>query len=550
MATISTIGTSSRNYSTVASWLAAFATGGWEGQCYNDSEFLVTSTIAFSGHATSATDYIKLSAASGQGFGDNANKLTNALKYNQSNGVGIRCNTKYVDTISISEDYVTLVGLQVSQSATGGGGGQIPIRATTNSQTHGVFDSLIVENTSGTGNQGVINAKEQTIKNCLLVQRGTSGDGIFLSYPASAGLIINCTIVRPSDITAADNGIHSTSGSWKAVNTAIFGFTNFSSGGTPTGCSNNASDVTIGTGSANQASKTYSSQFVTTTDAARDFRAKAGADLLENATSTGAPSTDIVGTSRPQGSAYDIGCWELVSGGVTAALTGNSSTAGRGTLAVQHANALTGNSVTAGRGTLAPKTTVALTGNSVTASEGTLTPSVTGPVTVAITGNAMTAGRGTLGVQHANALTGNATTAGRGTLAPKTTVALTGNAVTAFEGTLTPSQSGPVTVAITGLRMTAFQGTVIAFNPSANVGGHFIPLTEKQLRELKKRERKDRRTQEDLDQARKLDADSIEAEIRSAVFPQAATVINAEDSVEIADNDPEDADLEVILLYA
>ena len=318
MATIKKIGSAgggTRDFIDPASWLLSFAAGGWEGECYNDTEFLSTSTINFSGQATSATDYIKLSAASGQGFRDNANKLTNALKYNQSNGVGIRNNTKYVDTISISEDYVTLVGLQVSQSATGGGGGQIPIRATTNSQTHGVFDSLICENTSGTGNQGVMNLKEQTVKNCLLIQRGTSGDGIFISYPGSAGLIINNTIVRPSDITAADNGIHSTSGSWTVVNTAIFGFTNFSSGGTPTGCSNNASDVTIGTGSANQASKTYTSQFQTTTDAARDFRAKAAADLLENATSTGAPSTDIVGTSRPQSSAYDIGCWELVVAG-------------------------------------------------------------------------------------------------------------------------------------------------------------------------------------------------------------------------------------------
>ena len=39
MATISSIGTGSRNYSTVGAWLAAFASGGWEGECYNDSAF-------------------------------------------------------------------------------------------------------------------------------------------------------------------------------------------------------------------------------------------------------------------------------------------------------------------------------------------------------------------------------------------------------------------------------------------------------------------------------------------------------------------------------
>ena len=63
--------------------------------------------------------------------------------------------------------------------------------------------------------------------------------------------------------------------------------------------------------------KTYTSQFVDTgtTVGNRDFRAKTGADILDAGTtdSTNVPNAnDIAKTARPQGSAWDIGAWELV----------------------------------------------------------------------------------------------------------------------------------------------------------------------------------------------------------------------------------------------
>ena len=53
-----------------------------------------------------------------------------------------------------------------------------------------------------------------------------------------------------------------------------------------------------------------------TTTASRDFRPKAGADTIDNGTtdSTNA-ATDLIGTSRPSGSAYDIGAEEYVTVG-------------------------------------------------------------------------------------------------------------------------------------------------------------------------------------------------------------------------------------------
>jgi hypothetical protein len=78
MATTSTIGTASRNYSTIQAWHDAFSTGGWIGECYNDAEFV--EDVTMTGKTTSATDYIELRTASGQSFRDHANKLTNALR--------------------------------------------------------------------------------------------------------------------------------------------------------------------------------------------------------------------------------------------------------------------------------------------------------------------------------------------------------------------------------------------------------------------------------------------------------------------------------------
>jgi hypothetical protein len=309
MATISSIGTSSRNYSTIAAWLAAFTTGGWEGECYNDTEFVITAQILFN-QATSAPNYIILRCASGQSFNGNS---ANALYYNQANGVGIRSVTDYIGPLlKATAQFVTFDGLQVYYNAKAG------------ACVQGTVTNFTVQNCilTGTGRSNAtdliadITGAASVIRNCVLVSNGTSFmSGLRLQ---SSAVGVNNTIVQPNT-NAGGKGVTGLYGTNIARNNAIFGFPTAPSG--PFSADgHNATDITTAPGST---SNLISQAFTTATFASItvDFKAVSGSCLLDAGVtdSTNVPSAaDIFGTSRPQGSAWDIGAFELTSGaGVT-----------------------------------------------------------------------------------------------------------------------------------------------------------------------------------------------------------------------------------------
>lgn len=316
MATTSSIGTSSRDYSTIASWLAAFTTGGWIGECYNDSEFVITSGLTFN-KSTSATDYLTLRCATGQSFRDHASAQSNALKYNQSNGVGITCVTNYITLFTVSCNYLTLEGLQVQADNYSGHA----IHQTASSYTSNVTRNCIFTG-GGTYGNPVHSLRCGLFANTMFLKRNTAGisNNVATSYADASLKFVNCINVNASDATASTYGFSSFGGSpVTVINCAIFGSTNtVDTNGNFTG-SNNCSSASIGFGSSNQASKTYANQFVSTTGASPDYRMKDNsADLYNNGVTdtTNIPAADdIVKTSRPQSSSWDIGVWELVVGG-------------------------------------------------------------------------------------------------------------------------------------------------------------------------------------------------------------------------------------------
>jgi hypothetical protein len=277
---------------------------------WNDSEFSVAgNALTLAGCSTGPSNTILVKPDTGQAFYDNANVQTNALRYNQANGVGIRSTNYGGITVTVSEDYVTLDGLQISHSFNP----SAVLYEPNNSTSHNVFKNLIIEQRDTSGS-AAMNFRCATLINNLVIYNGPVGQmAIYIPYPSGAN-ITNMTVVRPSNRSASTTYAIWTNGTSIPIkNTAVFGFNSMVNDSTKFTGSNNCSDNTIGFGTSNQQSKTYASQFQNTSSSTADFRLKTGADCIDNGTTDTASSPDIAGTTRPQGSAYDIGCWELVA---------------------------------------------------------------------------------------------------------------------------------------------------------------------------------------------------------------------------------------------
>ena len=431
MSTTSTIGSASRNYSTITAWNAAFANGGWIGQCYNDQEFSnahgETFPISFSA-ATASANYITLTTATGQSFRDNASVQTNGLPgYNQSYGVGIKKTSNYPYPLSMDSAYVTLSYLQVAFTGATGSNPACLNGADSSGATAGLVDSCIFDTTNGNSGSPVVRTQFNThVINSLIVQRGTAGDGIQQKY-AGTPVWCNNTIVRPSNVTAAGKALTSTgSPIVKTYNNAGFGFSSFQDVISHFSGNNNASDVAIGFGSSNQASLTYASQFNSSTG---NWIPKTGSALLDNgATETSyIASIDIVGTSRPQGSAWDIGCWEYTSSGTNVSLPAASGTSAIGSFGPSSLLALTG---AAGSGVAAgftPNDLDSLAPASAVAAIGSMTPLDAVPL-ASVAG---VASIGSLTPQDQTSLAGAAGAGIAGAFTPQDTLALSPATATA-----------------------------------------------------------------------------------------------------------------------
>lgn len=303
-----TIGTSSRDYSTIASWIAALpanlVTAGDShiGATYNDSQFIEIG-LSLSGHTTDASHTILFTAAAGQSFQDNVNIQTNELRSNQANGVEFLNNGGYAGThlLTIGDLNVTVSRIQFRNTA-----GRGLFQA-----SDGIARSCILEASSWPMFKGTLWA------NCLGL---VSTDAQAVAAETTTTTLANCTIVKPVSAAGSQQALSTGYGAvFSGKNVAVFGFPSVMTSqgsSTFTNCMTDVASPPTGfTGS-----KTYANQFqdTGTTFANRDFRMKAGADLQNAGTTdtTDIPaSDDIAKTTRPQGASWDIGAWELVVAG-------------------------------------------------------------------------------------------------------------------------------------------------------------------------------------------------------------------------------------------
>lgn len=337
----SSIGTSSRDYSTLQAWEDAcpanLVTSDqiWRGECYNDSQF--TGTLNISGVTTDATRYIELTTATGQSFQDDAGVRSLPLRYDQSKGVGVSTTTAFTAAIESSVDYTRISKLQITSSGTHANA--LYFRA-----QNGVAENCIIYGSTSLTNNVQLGLSA-TLKNSVIY--GVAETGV--TFESNNAQLLGCTLVKPgaAGTASALNAFTHTSGNIVA-NCAIFNYnTTVNVAGRFSNldyCVTDLASPGVASETGSLFSKTFSSQFenVTSTGAA-DWRVKAGADLLGAGlpSYTGMLAADITGLTRANPST--IGAWEA-SASVTLAQEGaqfyndDGSESGATSAAAQDAN--------------------------------------------------------------------------------------------------------------------------------------------------------------------------------------------------------------------
>src|SRR5262245_12438945 len=200
--------------------------------------------IEFSAHTTSSSNFILLECESGASFKDNANVRTNALRYNASNGAGLKVTSQfYVIRISGACNHLTIRGVQAINTGNAYNNAVFAQSSSAACSNLLVRDCLFEATIGGTfvmhqaaGTSGV------KFVNCLVIQRSGSSHG-FDCGTGGTTEIIGCTIVAPSNATSSGSGIDRVYGTCIVKNSAIFGFTTDASGGLDSSSDYNATSL-------------------------------------------------------------------------------------------------------------------------------------------------------------------------------------------------------------------------------------------------------------------------------------------------------------------
>lgn len=322
---VKTIGSAGgRDYSTLQGWEDAcpanLVTDGniQQGECYNDSEF-ATPNLTLGGSTADATHYKHLTAAAGQSFQDNANVRTNALAYNQSNGVGLSATGTYGNNITISaENCVHLSRLQIK--TTGNQGRWI---YSTGSWGCIVIKDCFVQRAAFAMAPGSNTSNGPSLLINTVFFDNTSLSTVWFNTWGNQLQVIGCSFIRTTSTSQTGTAISHQSGHSLSTNivqsTCCFGygaFTSDTSKWDSTNSKNCATELASGFpgSTGHQYSVTYSgtTPFTQASTTNTDLRAIAGTALAANGyrDSTNAPN-DISATARA--SSPTIGHWELVA---------------------------------------------------------------------------------------------------------------------------------------------------------------------------------------------------------------------------------------------
>lgn len=303
------------DYTSLAAWITGMGTISapnvgqiWKNDALSNTAVNASSTATINNAGVSSTNTITLTTAPGESIIDYlAANPSASYAYDATNGVAFTNNQNYTthNSVNLSSQWVNASKIQFENTGSA--------RAIESQNANQLIDSLIIR-AALSGNDPLDIHTGSNATNCLVYCNG-GGTASAIGMTGTAQ-VINCTIARTSNNSAAGTGFNCsfpTGGSLQ--NCACFGFTTPNSG-TPTNADHNGTDQASIGGTSNQTSLTYANQF-NATGASPDFRLKSGAGLIDNGNNSVAPGADALGTTRPQNTTVDIGSIEFIFSGAT-----------------------------------------------------------------------------------------------------------------------------------------------------------------------------------------------------------------------------------------
>jgi hypothetical protein len=283
-----------------------------------NQEFVITASIVFSGKTADATRYPELTAAPGCSFMDHANRATNPGRYNASVGAAIRC-TAAGATINVQQSFMRITKLQVANTNTGSTA-QPAFYTSGAGVTNITTDNCIFE--SYGVNTSIKAAFRMTtaasfVRNCYIAQLKNDAAAVIAAF-TNGTTVVNCTLVNLG-ATPLTYGIITGSISAIMKNCYVGGVVAPEDGviaATKTACYSNATATNYSV--AALSTGTFQNISIGT----HDLRLATTSPLLNvGTTDVSNASADIVGTTRPQGAAYDVGAWESAASTPSATIT-------------------------------------------------------------------------------------------------------------------------------------------------------------------------------------------------------------------------------------